>query len=116
MTPKFIYTGIRFPLIYPTDHRIVVSYFESFADHQPKRNNRRSKRKVFMYETMTDDSWNHFTETMDDIFYQLDLHYLYSLPQSQKNLNRIWTNVRDVILESAHLHIETKLIGGPSTK
>ena len=60
---------------------------------------------------MDDDKWDNFSEQLDLRFDEDDLHYLYELTASHKNINLIWNKMKDLLLDTANLIIEYKVVG-----
>src|SRR6266487_3203744 len=99
-----------------TDHNMVISYlaknllFDSLSE--ARLNQKREKRKAFVYKSMTLDKWTEFAQGTD-IFLALQISKFPtpirdSLPINE--LNRKWQILQTAIIKSANDHIPQKWV------
>src|SRR3954453_15543935 len=106
-----IYCGVSKPLIYQSDHKIVTSFFiNPIKKQEAHARRKKTKRKKFVFSTMTQQHRNLFAEVTDVQFKKHKMDKLLSLPVSYNNMNHIWEQLRNAIITAANKSIPHKWI------
>src|SRR5688572_8276519 len=112
LLPSLLYSDIIAPELYRSDHNMVLTMlYKKDLFNNPTMANAKSssvtKRKIFNYKKMNKEKWDNYGTLSDTLCknnYKLN-HLTESSIRSNSDLNTYWTEIRDVILESASKNI-----------
>jgi len=104
------------PICYSSDHRIISciidtsNIFHELSMAQAKRKN--ITRTMYLYDKMTPESWLLYSNATDSQTKKHELLMATRIPSSQRNLNKVWNSLRDIIINAAKENIpKVKTIG-----
>jgi len=96
---EFLFCETQVPLLYHSDHRIVIAYFH--YQHEATSAKNRSllnKKSVPLFHKMDKQNWELFAKETSRYYDQHNFKKLETLTPSQSHINHLWSEIKRLIL------------------